>query len=505
VTAHVIAPQVIVDTESLRVGPLGRGGWLVPRPHGAAAWRARGDEVRRRFAASELGRAWLSTLEPALQPTERLRAVAAAGGIVITTGQQPGLFGGPLYTLYKALTALELADAMEAACGIPTAPVFWAATDDADLAEGSTTWVARHGGLDSFHLALAGPTLADAALQPAVDEALARFVGALGSAPYQAAVEALRATYTATATAGTAYVGLLRRVLGPLGISVLDASHAAVRTAAEPLLRRALAEAKGVAAALRARTESIESAGLTPQVADVADLSLVFSYGSGQKQRVPIGGEAAGPLSPNVLLRPIAESVILPTVAYVAGPGELAYFAQVTAVADALGVPAPLGVPRWSGLVIEPRIAELLERRRLTVDDLRADPHGAETHYAQAAMPEALRASLDALRDAVSRCLHTVRVAADGLALPPASVDTTQGSIDHRIERLERRVRAAIKRRDGAVMAEFATLRAALHPLGEPQERVLSFIAMLAREGPALLDGVRAGARRHGTALIHGR
>jgi uncharacterized protein YllA (UPF0747 family) len=120
-------------------------------------------------------------------------------------------------------------------------------------------------------------------------------------------------------------------------------------------------------------------------------------------------------------------------------------------------------------------------------------------------MPEALRASLDALRETVSRCLHAVRVAADGLALPPASVDTTQGSIDHRIERLERRVRAAIKRRDGAVMAEFATLRAALHPLGEPQERVLSFIAMLAREGPALLDGVRAGARRHGTALIHGR
>jgi uncharacterized protein YllA (UPF0747 family) len=424
---------------------------------------------------------------------------------VVTTGQQPGLFGGPLYTLYKALTALELADAIEAACGIPTAPIFWAATDDADLAEGSTTWVARHGGLDTFQLALAGATLADAVLQPAVNEELARFVGALGSAPYQSAVEALRATYTASATAGGAYVDLLRHVLGPLGVSVLDASHDAVRTAAEPLLRRALAEAKGVAAALRARAEAIESAGLAPQVADVADLSLVFSYESGQKQRVPIGRTAVGPLSANVLLRPIAESVILPTVAYVAGPGELAYFAQVTAVADALGVAAPLAVPRWSGIVIEPRIAELLERRHLTVDDLRADPHGAETRYAQSAMPQALRASLDALRESVSRCLDMVRVAADGLALPPASVDTTQGSIDHRIERLERRVRAAIKRRDGTVMAEFATLRAALQPLGEPQERVLNFISMLAREGPALVDGARAGARRHGTALIHGR
>lgn len=490
----------MVETESLRTGPLARGEWLVPVPRGAAAWRERALGVRGRFANP-----WLPRLESALHPTDRLRAVAAAGGIVVTTGQQPGLFGGPLYTLYKALTALELADAIEAACGIPVAPVFWAATDDADLAEGSTAWVARHGGLDTFHLTLSGSTLADAVLGPAVDEELARFVSSLGSAPYQAAIEALRATYTPSATAGTAYIGLLRSLFGPLGISVLDASHAAVRSAAEPVLRAALDDAAKVAAALRERTAAIEGAGLAPQVADVAKLSLVFSYQDGSKQRVPIGGTAAGPLSPNVLLRPIAESVIVPTVAYVAGPGELAYFAQTTAVAGALGVPAPLGVPRWSGTVIEPRIADLLERRHLTVDDLRADPHGAETQYAREAMPEALRASLDALRESVTRCLDMVRMAADGLALPPASVDTTKGSIDHRIARLERRVRAAIKRRDGDVMAEFATLRAALYPLGEPQERVLSFMSMLAREGSALVDAARAGARLHSTALVHGR
>jgi bacillithiol synthase len=205
-----------------------------------------------------------------------------------------------------------------------------------------------------------------------------------------------------------------------------------------------------------------------------------------------------------VLLRPIAEATILPTVAYVGGPGELAYFAQVTAVAEALGVPAPLGVPRWAGTVIEPRIAELLERRHITVDELGADPHGAETQYAQSAMPDALRASLDALRESVTRCLDMVRESADGLALPPATVDTTQAAIAHRIERLERRVRAAVKRRDAVVMTEFATLRSALVPLNEPQERVLNFVSMLAREGGALIDGARAGARLHAAMLVHG-
>jgi bacillithiol synthase len=500
---------VIVETETLGGGPLTRAilegrttsPWVVPAPRGAPAWRERAATVRARFQ----GAPWLDAIAPALVSTSRLRGAAAAGGIVVTTGQQPGLFGGPLYTLYKALTALELADAIEAACGIPTAPVFWAATDDADLAEGSSTWVARPGGLETFHLALTGHTLADAVLGPAVAEEATRFVATVGSAPFQGVIEVMQESYTRTATAGRAYVDLLRAVLGPLGISILDASHPTVRTAAEPLLRRALTDASTVAAALRTRAEAIEAAGLTPQVADVANLSLVFSSERGEKQRVQIGAEARGTLSPNVLLRPIVESTLLPTVAYVAGPGELAYFAQVTAVADALGVAAPLGVPRWAGTVVEPRIAELLDRRHLTVDDLRADPHGAETRYARSAMPEPLRASLDALRESVSRCLDMVRDSADGLELPPASVDTTQGSITHRIERLERRVRAAVKRRDSTVMAEFATLRAALVPLGERQERVLNFVSMLAREGPALLDDVRAGARLHSTALIHGR
>jgi bacillithiol synthase len=504
----VAGPQVIVDTASLTGGPLARAilegrapaGWVVPAPRGAPAWRARAEGVRQRFA----GGAWLATLEPALRPTDRLRA-AAGRGVIVTTGQQPGLFGGPLYTLYKALTALELADALEAATGIPTAPVFWAATDDSDLAEGSTTWVARRGGLEAFRLILTGQTLNDAVLGPEVAEEVARFVATLGSAPYQGVVDILMGVYTRTATAGSAYVDLLRAVLGPLGISVLDASHEVVRAAAAPLLHAALDDAGEIARALGARAEAIEGAGHTPQVADLANLSLVFSYERGQKQRVPVGGAPSGPLSPNVLLRPIVESAILPTVAYVAGPGELAYFAQATAVADALGVAPPLGVPRWSGTVIEPGVAELLDRRHLTVEDLRADPHGAETQYARSAMPEALRASLDALRESVSRCLDTVRTSIDDLELPPASVDTTHASIAHRIERLERRVRAAVKRRDSVVMAEFATLRAALVPLGEPQERVLNFTSMLAREGPALIEGVRAGARIHSSTLVHGR
>ena len=132
------APRVI--TEPLGGGPLARAvqdgqvpaEWFGRRPGGAAAWKAHAEAVRAEFAGSR----WLAGLRPAFDPSgpakERLERVAAEHGVVVTTGQQPGLFGGPAYTILKAVSALALADRIERETGIPTAPVFWAATDDAD-------------------------------------------------------------------------------------------------------------------------------------------------------------------------------------------------------------------------------------------------------------------------------------------------------------------------------------------------------------------------------------
>src|SRR5271170_289169 len=146
------APRVTVgDRTSVRTEPFGGGpltaaalagetpaGWYPPHPRGARAWSDQIEATRARFAGST----WLEELLPAIEPTgpARDRLIRAAQhGVVVTTGQQPGLFGGPMYTWTKAIGALVLADALEKACGIPVAPLFWAATDDADFAESSTT------------------------------------------------------------------------------------------------------------------------------------------------------------------------------------------------------------------------------------------------------------------------------------------------------------------------------------------------------------------------------
>lgn len=507
-------PRVL--SEPLTGGPLARAvlaglvpeDWFPARPRGADGWRAQVEAVRGGTTAD-----WWRRLTPAFAATgeaaARLERVAAAGGVVVTTGQQPGLFGGPLYTLLKAVSALALADRLERETGVPTAPVFWAATDDADFAEAS--WVGVIEG-DAYQR-LAMPRLGAEGLVMAemplgdVSEALGRFAASAGSSPHAQILEAVRAAYGPDATVGGAYATLWRALLAPLGIGVLDAWHPAVRAAARPTLQAALDGASRIDEALSLRTVAIERAGFRAQVARVARLSLVFEARAGMKTRIPIGraGSAAAAdgaaLTPNVLLRPVVERQLLPTVAYLGGPGELAYFTQVSAVADALALPRPLAVPRWSATIVEPNTDRRLGRLGLTIADL-LDPHAAERRLGERALPEEVRVALDGLRTDVGARIAALRAAGGDALVPDRVLEGARLQVEHRVSRLERRLRAAAYRRDEATVHDMAAVRAVLRPDGQRQERRLSALPFLARHGELLLTQLKAGAALHAGTLV---
>jgi bacillithiol synthase len=485
--------------------------WYRPRPSDVTEWREHARNVAEQFATGT----WLSALEPALAPlgeaAARLRRVAAGKGVLVTTGQQPGLFGGPAYTFSKAVSVLALADELEATTGIPVAPVFWAATDDADFDEARWTKVVLDGNVVRLVLdaaPLAGTPMSLAPLGD-VSSQLPALEASCGSAAFVRALDAARQAYRPGATIGDAFLGLLRALIEPLGVAVLDASHASVRRQGTGVLREALRRASDVAAALRSRVAEIRARGFEPQVLDVEDLSLVFSLRGGRKWRLPIGeaqmvAETADPemLSPNVLLRPVLERAILPTVAYAAGPAELAYFAQVSAVADAIGAERPLAVPRWSTTIIEPHIGRILRRLRIHHTDLR-DAHALEGRVARAALPAAVASELGRIRAAVDHALRTLATDRDAASLvPDAAVVGAKGSLLLRLQRLERRYVAAVKRREQNLMREIATARAHLFPDGERQERALNFVPMLARYGPPLFEAMRRAAAVHADTLI---
>jgi bacillithiol biosynthesis cysteine-adding enzyme BshC len=488
--------------------------WCAHTPRDEKGWRARALAV----AGDASVREWASVLAPALDATgaaaERLARSAGGKGLVVTTGQQPGLFGGPVYTWSKALSALTLADALEQATGMPVAPVFWAATYDADFAESSASYVILNGTLTRLQqpppeepdLSMRDTPLGD------VSPLIRSLEQASGSAVGHGALDAVRDAYASGQTIGLAYVRLLRTILEPLGITVLDAGHPAVRSASHAFLRRGLERASEIDRALTAREQELTNRGFEPPVAHVRGLSSVFRYANRTRSRIPIADaphiDHDVELEPNVVLRPVAERAMLPTIAYVGGPGEVAYFAQATAIAQVLGADVPLVIPRWSGLVIEPHVQRLLARYSLAPEELR-DPHAAESRLVRAQMPSGVREALAryaAEAQALNASLRAA-LAADGRSplVPDAVLDGARHNIAHRIERLERRVVAAAKRRETATMRDIDIARTSLFPLGKPQERVLNFIPMLARHGAPLLAQMRARAMEHAQRMLAGQ
>ncbi|HET7614728.1 MAG TPA: bacillithiol biosynthesis cysteine-adding enzyme BshC [Gemmatimonadaceae bacterium] len=510
-------PRVI--SQSVATNPLAAAfisgdapaGWYESIPGTPSEWRTRIDGVRADFPAD-----WLDRLSPAIEATgkakERLAASANGRGVVVTTGQQPGLFGGPIYTISKALSALAMADALQDSAGVPVAPVFWAATDDTDFREASTTVVSGPGGAQLLRIDHAEPLGRPMASMPLgdVSDQLDALVRSAGSTIDPKPLELLERFYTNKETIGSAYVGFLRALFAPLGIAVIDASHAATRSAAGPILQKALRHAAEIAANVAEQNRAIEAAGFVPQVQDVPGLSLVFSTVSGSRRRIPI--KAAGKQSesadmgPNVLLRPVVERAILPTAAYIGGPAEIAYFAQLGPIADTIGARRPLIVPRWSATIMEPHVARILEKLHLDPDDLR-DPHEAESRVARERVPREVLERLASTRASIDQKLDELSeaVATEGGLVSAAVTGGLRANMLRRLDRFERRLLAAAKKEHAETMQEIASARGSLYPFGKPQERALNFVPLLARYGPGLVDDMLTEGRVHAQRLIDDR
>lgn len=476
-----------------------------PWPAGPDEWTGRARSVQARFGDVS----WLEQLAPAFGDTARLPALARAAkdGVVVTTGQQAGLFGGPMLTLVKALSARALAASIEQSTGVPCATVFWAATDDADFAEAASVVIPGTGAARRLSLTSAPPagTPMSRAEIRGVGPLLDAMVSVAGSAG-EMGIEVLRRCYRDGETIGGAYLALMREVLAPWGIAVLDASHPAVLETARPMLARALERAELIEASLVDWTKRLEKRGLKPQVDAVPGLSLVFANESGTKRRLPIAEATAAlasrvALSPNVLLRPVVEAAILPTVAYAAGPGEIAYFAQIPPISESLGADRPVAVPRWSTTIVEPAIDRILGRYGVAVDELK-DFDGLLTRLVRSRTAAEVAQPLMDLRAAIEKSTAALDAAAKKHHVEAKIVDGIRAQLALRLDRGERRITAALKRHETELVRDLGTARASLFPEGIRQERSLSFMPFLARYGDPLIEQMLAAAAAHADQLV---
>jgi bacillithiol synthase len=434
-----------------------------------------------------------------------LDRLAQAGTVAVVTGQQVGLFSGPAYTVYKAITAARLArDLTER--GIPAVPIFWLATEDHDFAEVNHAWVFDAGHQPVMLHVDAPPEntrqrpVGNISIHPPVD-ALA---SALGGFPFgEEVIAAVREAYAPGATMGAAFRALLRKLLDQLDLLFLDPLDPAVRKIGAPLVADALGAAAELKAKLLERNHALEAAGYHAQVHLDAKTSLFFLLENGE--RVPVRRansdyadlhDRAAEISPNALLRPVMQDYLLPTVAYIGGPAELAYLAQSQVIYDRLLGRMPVVTSRSSFTLLEPRAAKLLDRYRLTVADTFVNEEALRERIARALTPASLER---AFADAHDGLAHNI----DGLHRElqkfdrtlAASLEKAHAKMLYQLEKTRRKIERESLRRDERAMAEAHYLSALLFPHRHPQERFYSILPFLAKHGPDLIAMVYEAAR----------
>jgi bacillithiol biosynthesis cysteine-adding enzyme BshC len=450
-----------------------------------------------------------------------LARLAEPGALAITSGQQPGLFSGPLYTVHKALSTAALARVLERQWSRPVVPIFWIAGDDHDFAEAShTAWLGADGSLVTASLP---PRPPDAPLTPMyrqpLGDGLAAALDALAASlpPSEFRDDVLAwlvRHYRPEATVAGAFAGAMAELLAPSGMVCFDSTHPAAKAASAPLILRALEHAGAIDADLERQSEALGETARTSGVMVGDGAALVMLEGKQGRDRlvaaeggfvtrrgkerfslddlVAIAKREPTRLSPNVLLRPVVESALLPTVSYLGGPAELRYLAFTPPVYRRLGVERQRPLPRWSGVLVEPRVDRVLEKFGIDLAEL-LEPSGAlEARLVRSQLPSETIEALRTIRAAVEEGYSTLEASASDI--DPTLVRPIQGARHQALagtQDIEKKLVQHLKRRQETELSQIGRARTAVLPGGKPQERVLTLAPFLARYGPALLEDLR--------------
>ncbi|MGB7848835.1 MAG: bacillithiol biosynthesis cysteine-adding enzyme BshC [Candidatus Acidiferrum sp.] len=447
----------------------------------------------------------------------------AGGAVAVVSGQQVGLFGGPAYAFYKALTAIQTAHELTQK-GLPAVPVFWMATEDHDVDEvRRVTWF-HDGELQEF--ALPKPSADDVPvgrihLGSEIDELVRRAQPLLG----QAVGDLLHQTYTPGETYGSAFAGLFARIFSEFGLILLDPLDERLHIVAAPILREALAQRDALNDLLLRRGKELESAGYEVQVKVTSHSTLLFTLEERKRHVITAanGNFTSGAVhmpkenwlrkvetspekfSPNALLRPVLQDYLLPTAVYFGGPAEIAYYAQSQVLYQKLLGRMPVLLPRADFTLVDPKAERILKKYHLKVEDVWSGSQALRNRMYNSAIPKKLAREFDANLRQIEKSIRKLHKAI-------AKVDPTiQGTIAraekrirYQVEKLRHKTGQALDRHEKVIARHEKFLENLLYPQKGLQSRDLCFLPFLSRWGNDGLHQLQklASPRKPGRHLI---
>ena len=442
------------------------------------------------------------------------RLLADPRTVAIVTGQQAGLFGGPLFTLLKALTALKLAEQVSRDHNIPAIAIFWIDAEDHDWEEVRSCTVFSNQ-LVPHSVALAPrpgiepSPVATIRLDDTVHGALDELERLLPATEFRVTImDGLRRAYQPGTGMADAFGQWLEEVLGARGLVVYDSSDSASKPLVSQVFARELSTPGQTVKLAALAGSDLTARGYHAQVHAQDDSLALFHLDGGRRairqqdgrflvgdQQFPAAAlveqatERPAGFSPNVLLRPVVQDTLFPTICYVAGPNELAYLGQLRGVYHHFGVPMPLFYPRASATLLDSAAVRFLTKYRLPLEALQAQDEAALNELLKTQIPpvvdESFTAAAQAIEAQMARLIQTI----------PTLDPTLEGAARSTLERMQRDLQTlhgkmiqAAKRRDETLRRQFMHARALAFPGGHAQERTIGFVSFLNQYGPALVD-----------------
>src|ERR1700719_389061 len=428
------------------------------------------------------------------------------GAVAVVSGQQVGLFGGPAYAVYKALTAIRLAEELSEA-GIPAVPIFWMATEDHDLDEvRHVTWF-NSGELVRFELRASeevGRPVGQVQLGPAIDPHVKRAVDLLSGPASETLALILQRSYRPEETYGSSFGKLFSQLFAEQGLILLDPLDARLHRVAAPLYKKALQDRDELNDNLLQRGRELESAGYDVQVKVTAKSTVLFTIRDGVRQPVVASNShfksgdatwtrdealrlvdtAPETFSANALFRPVVQDFLLPTVAYLGGPAEIAYFTQSSVIYEHMLGRMPVVLPRAGFTILDAKAEKLLQKYGLCIENLWAGPQELRRKMESVSVPEALAQGFDRDKTEMERTLAELGSQIEKLdATLAGAVSTARNKIGFQLEKLRRKTGRALDQKSGLLAEHERFLENLLYPDKQLQSRELCFLPFLARWG----------------------
>ncbi len=446
--------------------------------------------------------------------------------VAVVTGQQVGVLGGPLYSLYKAITAVKLAQRLgKEHPGFEFVPVFWIEGEDHDFAEvASVKVISAANELASFAYELdpklQGKNLGAVGrhvMGTGLEQMLASIQAAVTPSEFsEAAFGLVRSAYQTGMTMTKAFVQFMNTLLDDAGLVFIDPDDAELKRLVAPVFRKELEQDPNTCQIVIDRSDSLEQhyhAQVKPRPVN----AFLFHHGGrypiephpsgfslkgvrqtfGREELLTLLDSSPHSFSPNVVLRPICQDTMLPTVAYVAGPAEVAYFAQLMPLYQYFGLPVPIIYPRASATIIEERVDKVLARFAIPPLDIfnnleqvknriALEVSDFKTEELFAATITSIDESLNALRGGLQKI--------DPTLIPP--LDNTLVKIRSHVDVLKQKTLAAQQRQHEVFLRQVDKAALYMLPGGGLQERALNVLYYLNKYGPEFVRWL-SGELRH--------